>query len=338
MQIRGLHRVIYRGARLASRLEAPERRDEVERRDVVARWQQARRDGLCAKAAAKAVGQARATLYRWQKRLTAKSTRPHTVRIAALDPKLTLAVEQVRKTHPMWGKDKLAPLLWKQGFDCSVSKVGRILKKLVARGAILAVPDLRKRSKHAPRKHKRLYAVRLPRKLKPEKPGQIVQVDTVHIGLAPGKSIRHFTGYCPVAKWTVGKAYNRATAASATLFLDKLKADLPFKLEGIQVDGGSEFMAGFEAACAANKIKLYVLPPRMPQLNGGVERCNGAWRYEFYSCTDLPGTVEELNPLIDEWQDIYNFIRPHGALSGLTPAEYLTRQPSPDSPVPSQNC
>ena len=187
MQIRGLHGVIYRGARLASRLEAPERSDEVERRDVVACWQQARRDGLCAKAAAKAVGQPRATPYRWQKRLTAKSTRPHTVRIAALDPKLTLAVEQVRKTHPMWGKDKLAPLLWKQGFDCSVSKVGRILKKLVARGAILAVPNLRKRSKHAPRKHKRLYAVRLPRKLKPEKPGQIVQVDTVHIGLAPIK-------------------------------------------------------------------------------------------------------------------------------------------------------
>ena len=83
--------------------------------------------------------------------------------------------------------------------------------------------------------------------------------------------------------------------------------------KGIQVDGGSEFIAKFEAACAANTIKLYVLQPRMPQLNGGVERCNGAWRYEFYSCTDLPGTVEELNPLIDEWQDTYNFVRPHRA-------------------------
>ena len=101
---------------------------------------------------------------------------------------------------------------------------------------------------------------------------------------------------------------------------------------------GSEFRAEFEAARAANKIKLYVLPPRRPQLNGGVERCNGAWRYEFYSCTDLPGTVEEFNLLIDEWQDTYNFVRPHGALSGLTPAEYLTRQPTPDSPVPSRNC
>ena len=277
-----------------SRLDAQASTTEAARRDdLLRRWQQARRGGLTAQAAADVLGEARASLYRWQKQPSPKSTRPHTVRKSKPEPKLALAVECLRKQHPMWGKDKLAPLLWKQDFDCSVSKVGRILKKLVERGAVQPVPLLRKGSKHAPRKHKRLYAVRLPKSLKPEKPGQIVQVDTVHIGLAPGKTIRHFTGYCPVAKWTVGKAYNRATAASAKLFLDKLKADLPFKLEGIQVDGGSEFMADFEAACQVKNIKLYVLPPRMPQLNGGVERCNGAWRYEFYACTDLPGTVEE---------------------------------------------
>jgi putative transposase len=76
----------------------------------------------------------------------------------------------------------------------------------------------------------------------------------------------------------------------------------------------------------------------MPQLNGVVERCNGAWRYKFYSCTDLPGLVEELNPLIDDWQETYNFVRPHGALSGLTPAEYLARPSTSESPVPSQRC
>ena len=338
MQIRGLHRAIYRGARLASRLAAPERSEEAARRDAVARWRQARRDGLTADTAAKAVGKPRASLYRWQKRLTRRSTRPHTVRAAKPEPELTLAIEHLRKRYPMWGKDKLAPMLWKQGFTCSVSKVGRILKRLVERGVVAAVPNLRKGSNHAPRKPKRVYAQRLPRQLKPQCPGEIVQVDTVHIGLMPGKTIRHFTGYCPVAKWTVGKAYNRATAASATLFLDKLKDDLPFKLDGIQVDGGSEFMAEFEAACQTKQIKLYVLPPRMPQLNGGVERCNGAWRYEFYASTDLPDTVEALNPLIDEWQDTYNFIRPHGALSGLTPAEYHTRQPTPENPLPSQRC
>jgi putative transposase len=162
-----------------------------------------------------------------------------------------------------------------------------------------------------------------------------VQLDTVHIGLVPGKTIRHFTAYDPVAKWTVGKAYNKATAASAKLFLDKLQADMPFKVEAIQVDGGSEFMAEFEAECQARNLKLFVLPPRTPQLNGGVERCNGAWRYEFYACTEMPENVEALNPLIDDFQDTYNHIRPHGALSGLTPAEYYLANQAKKTPAPS---
>jgi putative transposase len=341
MQIRGLHRAIYLGARLASRLEASERSDDVERRDArrraVARWQQARRDGLTAERAASAVDVPLSTLYRWQAGEAVKSRRPLNPRKAKRDPKLVLAVERLRQQHPMWGKDKLAPLLRRQGFETvSVSMVGRILKQLVERGAIQPVPLLRRRSKHAPRRHKRLYATRLPKKMKPQTPGQIVQLDTVHIGLVPGKTIRHFTAYDPVAKWTVAKVYNRATAAAAKLFLDKLLTDMPFKVEGIQVDGGSEFMADFETACEARKIKLYVLPPRMPQLNGGVERCNGAWRYEFYACTDLPDTVEALNPLIDDWQDTYNFVRPHGALAGLTPADYYLANQANKTPNPSQ--
>lgn len=339
MQIRGLHRDIYRGARLSSRIEAKERSDAAkrseERRVLVDRWLQARRDGLTAEAAAKAVGKPRSTLSRWRKQLVPRSTRPHKLRVPSHDPKLVAAVERLRKKHPMWGKDKLAPLLWREGFGVSVSKVGRILEKLVERGVIVPVPKLRKGSKHAKKQKKRIHAQRLPKGTRPTRPGQIVQLDTLHIGLAPGKSIRQFTAYCPVAKWTIAKAFNRGTAAAAKLFLDKLVDDMPFKVEAIQVDGGSEFMAEFEAECARRDLKLFVLPPRMPELNGGVERCNGAWRYEFYACTELPGGVEELNPLIDDWADTYNFVRPHGALSGLTPSEYLLARQAKEAPRPS---
>ena len=40
----------------------------------------------------------------------------------------------------------------------------------------------------------------------------------------------------------------RVTAASAARFLDKLVAEAPFPVRAVQVDGGSEFKAGFEAA------------------------------------------------------------------------------------------
>lgn len=66
-----------------------------------------------------------------------------------------------------------------------------------------------------------------------------------------GSALKHFTAYDPIAKWTVGKAFNRATAQAAASFLDKLTADMPFPVKAIQVDGGSEFMAEFEDACQA---------------------------------------------------------------------------------------
>jgi putative transposase len=234
MQVRGLPRHVIRNACRASRLLAAKTTDieAARRRDVLARWHGARRNGLAATAAAKAVGVPRANRYRWQRELEPRSRRPHRARQACHDPKLALAVEVLRKQYPMWGKDKLAPILWSQGFDCSVSKVGRVLKKLIARGVVQAVPALRKGSRHAPKKHQRLYAKRMPKDIKPATPGAIIQVDTVHINLAPGKLIRHFTGYCPVAKWTVAEARNRATAKAATLFLVKLQGEMPFPIQG----------------------------------------------------------------------------------------------------------
>ena len=42
---------------------------------------------------------------------------------------------------------------------------------------------------------------------------------------------------------------------------------MPFPERAIQVDGGSEFGATFEAECQRRDIKLFVLPPRLPKLN-----------------------------------------------------------------------
>ena len=57
-----------------------------------------------------------------------------------------------------------------------------------------------------------------------------------------------------------------------------------------------------------------------------VERCNAAWRYEFYQTYDLPSSVEALNPILDSFQHLYNHHRPHGALAGQTPAAYLAKR------------
>lgn len=46
-------------------------------------------------------------------------------------------------------------------------------------------------------------------------------------------------------------------------------------------------MAEFEEACGDLKIELYVLPPKRPRYNGGVERGNRIFREEFYARRDI---------------------------------------------------
>lgn len=326
MKVFGLQGSVYRLARVASRLTAKTSDIAAGRRDALARFDRARRDGLTAEQAARAVGVARSNLSRWRTALEPKSRRPHKLRQKTWTRELVGAVERLRQDFPMWGRAKIGPLVRQEGFAASDTTVGRIIRSLVGRGVVLPVPTLRRRP-HARRwTAKRHFAVRLPKNLKADKPGGLVQVDTVSITLAPGKAIKHFTAYCPVAKWTVGKACNRATSRSAASFLDKLQADMPFPVEAIQVDGGSEFMAEFEKACEQKRIRLYVLPPKSPKINGAVERCNGAWRYEFYETYDLPISVEQLNPILDSFQHLYNHHRPHGALAGATPVAYLAKR------------
>jgi putative transposase len=85
-------------------------------------------------------------------------------------------------------------------------------------------------------------------------------------------------------------------------------------------------MAEFEDACETKGLRLFVLAPKSPQMNGAVERCNGASRYEFYAVYDLPRSLEALNPILDGFQHPHNHHRPHAALGGITPARYVAQR------------
>jgi transposase InsO family protein len=326
MQVFGLPGHIIRAGKLASRIAAQSPDNEAAIRDAtVARWRQAMTNGLSAENAAKAVGVPRATLYRWQKQPRPRSKRPQRTRAKTWTPALIEAVEALRLDHPMWGRAKLGPLLRREGFAVSDATVGRIIVHLIARGVVERVPTLRARKGSGARQWRRKHALRLPKGRRPTSPGEIVQVDTLSINVRPEKAIKQFTAYDPVARFTAAKAFSTATAGCAKNFLDKLVKAFPFKISGIQVDGGSEFMAEFEQACKDKGLDLFVLPPKRPDLNGAVERAQGSWRYEFYACHDLPYRLDRLNEHIDAFAHLYNHYRPHGALGGQTPNEYLSQ-------------
>ena len=126
-----------------------------------------------------------------------------------------------------------------------------------------------------------------------------------------------------VSRYSVVGVHTVATAATATAFLAILRARFPFTVRTIQVNGGSEWMAGFEVACQAAGIALWVLPPRKPQWNGCVERANRTGREEFWECYAGELDVPTITGALRAWENEYNTVRPHHALAMRTPAEFL---------------
>ena len=81
--------------------------------------------------------------------------------------------------------------------------------------------------------------------------------------------------------------------------------------------------AEFETACARRGIRLFVLPPRSPKLNGHVERAQRTHTEEFYQVAELGWTAAAVNRHARAWERVYNTVGPHQALGYQTPQEFL---------------
>ena len=269
------------------------------------------------------------TLYRWKRRYDPKNIRtledrshkPKHVRFHTWSGDMEHAVLELRNEYPRWGKEKLAVLLKAQGIELSVSMVGRILKHLKVRGILIEpVPNFISARK---RQRKRPYAVRKPKEYVAKEPGDIVEVDTLDMRPLPGETLKQFTARDIVSRWDVLKVSRRATSTSAAKFIDTIRDRMPFTVKALQIDGGSEFQGVFEEVCEKYGIKLFVLPPRSPKLNGHVERANRTHTEEFYEITDSSFDMDEINKALLKWEYIYNTIRPHQSLGYLTPEKFL---------------
>jgi len=295
------------------------------------RWERLREEGFSSAKAADLLGMPRSTLYRWRKRLKQRGLRgledgdrrPRHVRRPQWSPELAEAVLRMREQYPRWGKEKLVILLQREGWQTSASTVGRILKRLKARG-VLREP-LHNGIQAGKRAARRPYATRKPKDYRVDVPGALVEVDTLDVRPLPGVVFKQFTARDVVSRWDAMEAFRTATAGNAKKFLAHLVDPVPFPIQGIQVDGGSEFMAEFEQACADMGIRLFVLPPRSPKLNGHVERAQRTHSEEFYDLYMGELDLKHVNAALKEWERTYNTIRPHHSLDLMTPAEYLRK-------------
>lgn len=276
-------------------------------------------------------GISRPAFYRWQRRYTARglagledrSHRPVRVALPTWSTTEVLAVRTMREQYPYMGKHKLQIMLARDGLVLSVSMVGRILRRLQQSGQLHDPPRLRRRRG---RSQQRPHAVRKPKGYRIEVPGDLVQIDTLDVAVTAGTRMIHLSLVDMVGRWVAAEVRSGKTAVTIRESLRRMEQRLPFPIRGIQIDGGSEFKAEFETYCQERGIRLFVLPPRSPKLNGMVERLQRTFRDEFYACVDLEPRVAAVATALRVYEDTYNTVRPHQALGYRTPLQFLADQ------------
>ena len=307
------------------------------RYDILIKYKKLREKGFKEKEALEFLGVKRSTFFTWKKKfrdkcgtikmktaeLENKSCRPHHLRKPKLiSHRLISHILKIRQALPMYGKEKIKRELEKDGVFVSVSTVGRVLKYLMNKQKIRSVHCIIKRkAAYIQRNRRTRYAERI-RNQKPDNPGELVQIDHMVLNLYNGLSIKEFRITDPVTRISISRIYSSANAVNAREFLKEARNELEFEIKSIQADGGSEFMGEFEEYCEEQGIKLYVLPPRSPKMNGFVERANETYRYEFWNVYEIPDNIEGARKLLRKFEYKYNFERPHQALNYLTPMEY----------------
>ena len=307
-------------------------KEALHRWKILKRFERAMERGLSSRDAAFVVGVSRATLYRWKKRKSKKlddlipySRRPKNPRKPTDKRALRIRIQELREEFPSWGKRKITCLLLRENMTAKESTVGRIISNLIKRRVIQSAKlTLQQACKRA--RPKRPYVIYLKRgqRLYGQKPGDVLQIDHMTVPIS-GRTFKHFNAVCTTSRWNFANVFSRATAQTASEFIDGIVHTTPFDIRCIQVDGGSEFMADFEEACHRHQIQISVLAPKSPKLNGHVERINGTWRSDFYHLYDLPDCLAELRPLLENYNDTYNWDRPHESLALQTPQEFLER-------------
>jgi transposase InsO family protein len=94
----------------------------------------------------------------------------------------------------------------------------------------------------------------------------------------------------------------------------------------VQTDNGAEFQSAFHWHLERLDLRHVYIRPRTPHLNGKVERSHRVDDQEFYQLLDQDGISDDIylfNEKLREWEDYYNYHRPHGGLDGQTPYERL---------------
>jgi len=266
-------------------------------------------------------GISRQAFYRWHRRYEAhgeaglwdRARRPHRSP-RATPPEVVGKILYLRQ-HYHFGPGKIADYL--KRFH-QVTVAGSSVHRILTRHGMNRLP--------ANQPH-RARGQRWKRYEKPQ-PGHRLQMDVKFLQRIPAtrKRLYQFTAIDDCTRVRVLKVYDACNQKTAIQFADEVLRRLPFRVHVVQTDNGPEFQSQFHWHLEGHDVHHVYIRPRTPHLNGKVERSHRVDDQEFYQLLDRDGISDDIhlfNEKLREWEDYYNYHRPHGALDGQTPYERL---------------
>ena len=270
-------------------------------------WIEAYRAVGDAGAVCRRFGVSRPTLRKWLGRfelegeagLRARSRRPHrspALKVGETQETLILGIRRERRLGVKRIRNELQRLH-------AVRLSAATIHEVLARHGLNNLPT-RQRTRHKPKRYDRPV------------PGDRVQMDTCKI--RPG--VYQFTAIDDCSRYLVAGLARRRSAAATLTFLDQVLEEMPFSVQRVQTDRGTEtFAEEVQRRLMDETIRFRPIPARSPHLNGKVERAQRTCLEEFWAATDLKAV--DIGDQLALWVHHYNWHRSHESLHGDTPID-----------------
>ncbi|MGI6226848.1 MAG: DDE-type integrase/transposase/recombinase [Peptococcales bacterium] len=271
-----------------------------------------RNEGWSVRQTARYYGYNPSTVSRWlnrapddmRKTIPTRSSRPHH-HPAALSEEKVRAIVKVRLEH-----NKCAEVVQKQlkndGMNVSLSSVKRTLVRTNL---------IRYRSPW------KKWHYSLPRP-QAEKPGDLLQLDTVHFVTSSGKRFYVYTIIDLYSRWAYAEVVKKISAGESVRFLRNARKRANFDFVMVQSDNGPEFTQWFTRGVARMKIAHRHSRIRKCNDNAHIERFNRTIQEECFG-VEKPVNYDRYLSLINDYLKYYNTSRLHLSLGLKTPAEML---------------
>ena len=153
----------------------------------------------------------------------------------------------------------------------------------------------------------------------PLKPGDLVEIDTIHLMVDEKKRIYVYVLIDVYSRWVYAKAYGKIGGRNTLKFVKEAETHAPFKFRMLQSDHGPEFGDWFVEQ--VKKLHRYTRIGK-PNDNSHIERFNRSLQEE---CLDeIHKNVRSLNHALKKYLKYYNNERLHMGISLRAPMQLIT--------------